>query len=29
VYKNYYDMGKKVDYEVLIETLTTEMFPIY
>jgi len=29
-YKCYYDMGKRVDYEVLIETVTTsEMFPIY
>jgi len=27
--KGYYNMGKKVDYEVLIESVTSEMFPIY
>jgi antitoxin component YwqK of YwqJK toxin-antitoxin module len=28
-YNGYYDMGKKVDYEVVIDTPSKEMFPIY
>jgi len=28
-YKGYYDMGIQVDYEVLIDTPSKEMFPIY
>jgi len=27
--KCHYDNGKRVDYEVLIESVTSEMFPIY
>jgi len=28
-YKGYYDMGDRVDYVVLIDTPSKEMFPIY
>ena len=28
-YKGYYDMGKKVDYVVVIDTPPIEMFPIH